>query len=305
MPPPPTEDLLICVACGTQFDLPADSPPNGCRICDDPRQFVPPTGQAWTSLARMRGHHTNRWKPVGGADHEDALTSIWTEPKFAIGQRCILVETGAGNVLWDCITYLDDDTTAFINSRGGLAAIVISHPHYYTTHLLWADTFDCPVYLAQDDAPWLNTPDPARRRRFITTETAKILDPITAIKLGGHFPGSLVLHWTPPSDGGGGNNNKLLIADTFVTTPSALYHIDRPPGTTSYAFMWAIPNMIPLPPATLQQMWRRIRAFDFASTHGAFVGQDVRGEGVKGRVLESMKIQTRAMGWEGWEERWG
>jgi len=31
-----SKDLLICVACGTQFDLPADRPPKGCRICDVP-----------------------------------------------------------------------------------------------------------------------------------------------------------------------------------------------------------------------------------------------------------------------------
>jgi len=44
-------------------------------------------------------------------------------------------------------------------------------------------------------------------------------------------------------------------------------------------------------------MWQRIRPFEFESTHGAFVGQEVRDRKVKGRVLESMKIQTKAMGW--------
>lgn len=78
---------------------------------------------------------------------------------------------------------------------------------------------------------------------------------------------------------------------------SAMYHIDRLPGTTSYAFMWAVPNMIPLPPSELHSMWSAIAPYDFESTHGAFVGQEVRDKNVKGRVLESMKIQTRAMGW--------
>lgn len=78
---------------------------------------------------------------------------------------------------------------------------------------------------------------------------------------------------------------------------SALYHVDRPPGTTSYAFMWSIPNMIPLPPAELQKMWQAMRPFEFESTHGAFVGQEVRDKKVKGRVLESMKIQVRGEGW--------
>ena len=44
-------------------------------------------------------------------------------------------------------------------------------------------------------------------------------------------------------------------------------------------------------------MWQRIKPFDWESTHGAFVGQEVRDPMAKGRVLESMKIQTKAMGW--------
>ncbi|KAK4996684.1 hypothetical protein LTR28_000104 [Elasticomyces elasticus] len=105
---------------------------------------------------------------------------------------------------------------------------------------------------------------------------------------GGHFPGSLVLHW----------DEKLFIADTFVTVPSALYHVDRLPGTTSYAFMWSIPNMLSLPPTEMHKMWSALKPFDFTSTHGAFVGLDVRDMKVKGRVLESMKIQTMHEGYE-------
>ncbi|GAB1732853.1 hypothetical protein NU195Hw_g2656t1 [Hortaea werneckii] len=283
-----SEDLLICVACGTQFDIPADEPPKGCRICDDPRQYVPPSGQQWTSLAKMRGRYRNKFSSVGDDNGEERMTSIWTEPKMAIGQRCILIQTDQGNVLWDCITYLDEETTDFIKGKGGLKAIVISHPHYYTTHLDWAKTFDCPVYIAQDDAEWFNRVDREGRRQLFIGDSQNILDQTTAIKTGGHFPGSLVLKW----------QDKLMIADSFVTVPSALYHIDRLPGTTSYSFMWAVPNMIPLPPSELHKMWQSIKPYNFNSTHGAFVGHEVRDPNVKKRVLESMKIQTRAMGWQ-------
>ncbi|EMC95058.1 hypothetical protein BAUCODRAFT_524622 [Baudoinia panamericana UAMH 10762] len=285
---PGTPDLLICTACGTQFDLPTNEPPKGCRICDDPRQFIPPGGQTWTTLAQMQGKYRNSYKQLGDNNNEDRMFSIWTEPKFGIGQRCILLQTDHGNVLWDCITYLDDETVNFIREKGGLKAIVISHPHYYTTHLDWAAEFDCPVYIAKDDDEWLHRADKETRRRFIAGDSEEVLGGVYAVKTGGHFPGSLVLNWS----------KKLLIADSFVTTPSALYHIDRLPGTTSYAFMWAVPNMIPLPPAVLHEMWQRVQPFDFESTHGAFVGQEVRDKHVKKRVLESMKIQTKAMGWD-------
>lgn len=148
-----SEDLLICATCGTQFDDPADQPLDACRICDDPRQYVAPGGYSWTSLGEMRGNYSNKWKLVDGEEH---MYSIWTEPKFAIGQRCVLLETPEGNVLWDCITYLDDETVDFIRSKGGLRAIVISHPHYYTTHLDWAKAFDCPVIFAKDDEEWVS-----------------------------------------------------------------------------------------------------------------------------------------------------
>jgi glyoxylase-like metal-dependent hydrolase (beta-lactamase superfamily II) len=161
----------------------------------------------------MRGKYSNKWKQVGPSNNEDRMWSMWTEPKFAIGQRCILVQSDAGNVLWDCITYLDPETIDFINGKGGLKAIVISHPHYYTTHLEWAKTFNCPVYLAKDDEEWVNRKDLDGHlgpyRRLFTEDSQTIVDGVTAVKTGGHFPGSLVLNW----------NNKLLIADSFVTTP--------------------------------------------------------------------------------------
>lgn len=55
--------------------------------------------------------------------------------------------------------------------------------------------------------------------------------------------------------------------------------------------------MIPLPPSELHKMWQALRPFGFSSTHGAFSGHEVRDPRVKGRVLESMKIQVRGEGW--------
>lgn len=123
---------------------------------------------------------------------------------------------------------------------------------------------------------------------------------VKALKLGGHFPGSLVCL----------AHNRLLVADTLVTTPSGLgdwgkgpHATKRAEGMNSYAFMWSIPNMIPLSPEEIVGMWSVLKKYDFASTHGAFVNTEVEdGRGgsastVKQRVLESMQIQVRRMGW--------
>lgn len=65
--------------------------------------------------------------PAGLAD----ATS--TRKQLGIGQRSILIETGKGNVLWDIVAFIDDATVEFIKGKGGLKAIVISHPHFWTT----------------------------------------------------------------------------------------------------------------------------------------------------------------------------
>lgn len=57
------------------------------------------------------------------------IWSIHTEPKFGIGQRCILLQTEHGNVLWDLITYLDDDTikwVSYICRQSSLAKVDIA-----------------------------------------------------------------------------------------------------------------------------------------------------------------------------------
>ena len=128
-------------------------------------------------------------------DTDTRIWSIFTTPQFAIGQRAVFIETDAGNVLWDCIALLDDHTIEFIKARGGLAAIAISHPHFYSTHLEWAKAFDCPVYLAYEDQEWLNRDDEDGRRVFVKELTREIAPGVTMVKLGGHFPGSSALHW--------------------------------------------------------------------------------------------------------------
>ena len=193
---------------------------------------------------------------------------------------------------------------------------MVSHPHYYTTYVEWWEAFKCPIYVGSDDQEWLcRKPPPSKDvLRFIQGPAGcreEIVKGVTAIKTGGHFPGSLVLHW----------GQRLFIADTIVTVPvcfiifrfslhdigfeyiltrfkSAYTPHPRPQGQTTYAFQWSIPNMIPLPPSEIFKIWQAIRLFDFDTTHGAFVGMDVSDSKLKERMLESMKIQVRGEGWK-------
>lgn len=130
--------ITLCKTCGTAYD----EQPKNCPICDDERQYVPVTGQAWTDFDSLTTTHTNKWQQL-----EPQLFSIKTVPAFAINQRAILLRTPQGNVLWDCIANLDPATRALVDALGGISAIAISHPHYYTTMQEWAAAFNAPIYL--------------------------------------------------------------------------------------------------------------------------------------------------------------
>ena len=97
--------------------------------------------------------------------------------------------------------------------------MVISHPHFYTTYADWAQAFKCPVYMASDDQSWLCQKPPTPQTLSLVGGPAgaavNVLPGVSAIKTGGHFPGSLVLHW----------EKKLFIADSMVTVPVSNKHL--------------------------------------------------------------------------------
>jgi hypothetical protein len=181
-------DSWICVTCGSQF-APSGAAPPRCPICDDERQYVPPAGQRWVTLAELRSKHGGDVREL-----EPDLYGIGETPGFAIGQRALLLRTPAGNVLWDCIPLLDDGIEGRVRDLGGLAAIAISHPHFYASMIEWSHRFGrVPVYLHAADRQWVMRPDPVIEHW--EGESRAILPGVTMIRCGGHFPGSSVLHW--------------------------------------------------------------------------------------------------------------
>src|ERR1700754_4377818 len=180
-----TVTAYFCATCGAQF-TPSDAPPDRCPVCEDARQYVPAAGQAWISEADLAGAHRNEIRRDGAYD------GVGMDPPFAIGQRALLVPAGDRFVLWDCIPLLDEDAASEIERRGGLAAIAISHPHYYTGMVNWARRFECPVYLHADDREWIMRPDDAIE--LWEGETRELGEGLTLVRCGGHFAGGTVLH---------------------------------------------------------------------------------------------------------------
>ena len=114
----------------------------------------------------------------------------------------------AGNLLWDCISLVDDSTVARVEALGGIDAIAISHPHYYGAMVDWSREFGgAPIYLHEADREW------ARRRHdayvFWNGDLHELAPGLTLIRTGGHFPGYQCLHWS----GGAGGKGALLSGD--------------------------------------------------------------------------------------------
>jgi hypothetical protein len=244
---------FICVTCGTQHAQSA-TPPPGCATCLDERQYIGAGGQRWTTLAELRVSHLTTWR-----EEEPGLIGLSSAPAFGIGQRALLLRTPAGNLLWDCVALLDRSTVSAIGAMGGLAGIVISHPHYYTTMVEWADAFDCPVHLHAADRECVLRPSP--RLEFWTGETKKLLDGVTLIRAGGHFAGGTVLHWPGGAEGRGA----LLSGDILQGVPD---------GTVS--FMWSYPNLLPMPAATVQRVAASVAPYRFDRIYGAFWNRGVK-----------------------------
>ena len=133
------------------------APRDDCPICLDERQYVGWDGQQWTTLAELASAgHRGRI-----AEEGPGVLGVGTEPATAIGQRALLVTTPAGNVLWDMVTYLDDELAGQIRDLGGVSAIAISHPHFYGSMIEYAHAFGAPVYIHANDRAWVARPDPA------------------------------------------------------------------------------------------------------------------------------------------------
>jgi glyoxylase-like metal-dependent hydrolase (beta-lactamase superfamily II) len=241
-----------CETCGAQFP-PADTPPRHCPICEDARQYLPEDGQRWIAADELRAGHRNELRRDSDYD------GVGVEPYFAIGQRALLVPLGDRFVLWDCVPLVDDDAAAEIERRGGLAAIAISHPHYYTGMADWARRFDCPVYLHSDDREWITRPDPAIE--LWEGETKSLGEGLTLIRCGGHFAGGAVLH--------DAERDALLSGDIVQVIPDK--------GWVS--FMYSYPNLIPLPAEAVERIAAALEPYPFDTIYGAWWDRIVRGDG--------------------------
>jgi hypothetical protein len=203
---------------------------------------VPASGQAWTTLEEMAA----AGYAVAVEELEPGLHGVASTPGAGIGQQSKLLRTPAGNLLWDPIGYVDDAAIATIRALGPVVAIAASHPHMYGVQVEWSRALGgVPIYVSAADAHWVARPDDA-----IRTWSGEVapLPGVTLVQVGGHFPGSSVVHFTA-RDGHG----VLLTSDSVYVNP------DR----ASVAFMRSFPNRLPLSPGVVERIVTTLDAFPY------------------------------------------
>jgi hypothetical protein len=212
---------------------------------------------------------------------EAELIGIGTSPAFGIGQRALLVRTPRGNVLWDCISLIDDAIVEIVNGLGGLKAIAISHPHYYTSMVDWSAAFGgIPVYLHAADRSWVMRSAPCLQ--LWTEQTKELLPGLTLIRVGGHFEGGTVMHWAE----GAGNKGALLSGDLLQVAPDRKF----------VSFMWSFPNFIPLGELAVRAVAARLEPWTYEVIYGAFWDRVIAKDGMnvtKKSVARQIEILQR------------
>lgn len=265
---------FICTTCGMQY-AESDQPPTSCAICQDERQYIKKAGQQWTTLEKLRLTNRNSLK-----FEEPGLIGVGIEPHFAIGQRALFLRTPKANVLWDCIALLDEAIVEALKGMGGISAIAVSHPHYYSSMVEWSRAFgDVPIYLHADDRQWVMRPDKAIV--FWEGETKTLAERLTLVRCGGHFEGGTVLHWA----GGAGGKGALLSGDIIQVVPDRKH----------VSFMYSYPNHIPLPASAIERIVKAVEPFEYERVYGAFWDMVIEQDG-KAVVKRSAERYLRAIG---------
>jgi hypothetical protein len=260
--------VWVCETCGVEHAEAVGV----CAICADERQWVPADGQKWATLDELARAGCR----VQITELEADLFGITVEPKVGIGQQTHLVRTPAGSLLWDPVGYLDDEAVNRVRELDDVAAIAASHPHMFGVQVEWSKALGgVPVLVSEADVAWVQRPD-----RSIKTWSGRyeVAPGLTLHQIGGHFPGSSVVHWTA----GAGGRGVLLVSDTIHANP------DR----ATVTFLRSYPNRIPLSPAVVERITRAVTQLPFDRLYDNF------GRGVAANAASAVSESAdRYSGW--------
>ena len=263
----------LCTTCAVQYP-PSATPPAHCPICEDERQYVGPDGPGWTTPDEVRRTRTADWRNL-----EPGLFGLGAVPQLGIGQRALVVAQRDGGVMWDCIPLVSDAAVANLNAVGGLRAIAISHPHFFSAMVEWSEALGgAAIYLHDDLRRYVTRP--SAHIHYWSGETLSLGQGITLIRCGGHFSGSTALHW---ADGAAGRG-ALFSSDTIMVAPD----------TRWMSFMRSYPNYLPLNAARVRRIVDAVEPFAFERLYGGWWDRVCQEDG-KARLRRSAERYLSAI----------
>jgi glyoxylase-like metal-dependent hydrolase (beta-lactamase superfamily II) len=309
-------DLLICKTCGTQYsikDWNELNPKNTCKPCLDPRQYVPEQGQQWSKASEwlISSSSTNekqfRFELIEEKNDARLIRIITKNTNVGIGETPFIILTKYGIVIWDCCALYNSNLFESIKKISkdyqlSIVGIAISHPHFYTSSLTWAKALQTKIFISHLDKQWFQRINEGLAKDlvvFFDSETYNLLPGITIIRCGGHFDGSCVLHWDRQKAGTPATIIQAASKDKLPFTGAVFCSDTFGPGMDrkTITFMWSYPNMIPLPPKDVLQIWHSMQPFQFDEIIGAWPGKYVDKD-ARANLLRSAKLFVKMEGYD-------
>jgi glyoxylase-like metal-dependent hydrolase (beta-lactamase superfamily II) len=174
----------------------------------------------------------------------------------------LLVPSSAGTIMWDCVSVASDAAISALRERGGVDAIAISHPHFYSSMVEWSDALGgVPILLHEADRAWVHCSSP--NIEWWNGDSLTLSDDVRLIHLPGHFPGSSALLWDSAPNG----RRTLLAGDS-------LHVVD---DRTHVTVMHSVPNFIPVGPHVIRDLRERLTGIVFDDLYGFTWGRNLIG----------------------------
>ena len=157
--------------------------------------------------------------------------------------------------------------------------MAISHPHFYTTMTEWSRVFgNVLIYLHRSNQNWVKRSDAPIS--FWDDERISLNNEISLTRVGGHFEGSTVLHWSGTAD----RKGALLVGDSMYVVRDRRW----------VTFMRSYPNLIPLPGELVQKIANAVADLPFERLYGHF-WESVITKDAKNAVLRSAERYMHAL----------
>jgi glyoxylase-like metal-dependent hydrolase (beta-lactamase superfamily II) len=199
-----TGSPLICTYCGNRTFIGEGETPE-CLICAN--RYVP------EPKARVRFKRPDALLPDHHTEIVQLEEDIWrfyVRPNLGIRHYAFFIQRPGGNVLMDMQPILTNDLAAWIGAKGGLKAIVLSHPHYYGAMDDFSTRFHAPVWIHATDRDWaVGYPNV----ECLDAEDHSFDETLGMIHIPGQFEGGLCLLYAR-------HRGILFTGDTLMVSPT-------------------------------------------------------------------------------------